>query len=319
MLITTVVSIGGIIFLVALLGVVVLGVRFVARPADYIDVDLDARTFVHVRDHQRRDERPLDSLGTLVVTQRTRTVRSKNSSRTIVEYAVHPEGRADLDFRVVKDRGEARVILETLARRWKLPSAAWGGDVRQPDQLDLSLHERLRGSEEHRSALTIRPEWNLRVELLSPGYAIISSHRAWVTLLPGAILLIPFCYVALIAARGGFFSDLFGEGERDLVSLALGAGLILVLIGFAGWIARMLRDTFFPGTITVTPEGVSYRGRTMRFEELEEVIGADGIEFVGDRRMLKVAPTFCPPEAVPELCHELERMIIELAGAPRIG
>jgi len=57
----------------------------------------------------------------------------------------------------------------------------------------------------------------------------------------------------------------------------------------------------------------------MRFEEIEEVTGGNSIEIVGDRRLLKLAPTFCAAEAVPSLCHEVERMIVEVGSAPRIG
>lgn len=315
MLAARVVNVGSIIFIVALLGVVALGLRFVLRPSDYVDVDLDARSFVHVRDHQRRDERPLDSLGTLVVSQRSRTVKTKNGTRTIIEYAVHPEGRADLDFRVVKNRGEARVILETFARRWKLPSCSWGGEVRQPGELDIPLHERLMFRAERRPVAELRPEWNLRIEPLSPGYAIVSSHRDWVSLVPAVVMVIPLGFVGFVFVRSGLVANLRSP-DRDLVDLIFGSLGLLVVLGVAGYVARLLRDVLSPGAIHVTPEGISYRGRRMAFREIEEVIGAVSIEFVGDRRLLKVPSTFCPSEAVPSLCSEIERMILELAPAP---
>lgn len=313
------VSIGSIVFILGLVGVVALGLRFVFQPSDFVEVDLDARTYVHIRDHTRRDRRPLDDLAPLVVSERRRTVRTKNGTRTVTEYAVHPEGRADLDFRVVKDRGEARLILEALARRWQLPSVAWGGELRQAGELDLPLYERLRRAGGAVGGAGIRPEWNLRVEPLSPGYAIVSTHRDYRQLIPYAILLVPAGFAALIFTRSGFLREFLGGGERDPVSLLLGAGLLVLLLGLLVRVAAAVRDTFLPGTIRVTPEGVSYRGWSMPFEAIEEVIGAVSIEFVGDRRVLRVAPTFCPPEAVPALCEELERMIVELAGAPRSG
>ncbi|MCM2315178.1 MAG: hypothetical protein NDJ92_08510 [Thermoanaerobaculia bacterium] len=315
MLAAHIVSIGSIIFIVVLLGVVALGLRFVFKPSDYVDVDLDARTFVHVRDHQRRDERPLDSLGTLVVSQRSRTVKTKNGTRTIIEYAVHPEGRADLDFRVVKDRGKARVILETLARRWKLPSCSWGGEVRQPGELDIPLHERLMFRAERRPVVELRPEWHLRIEPLSPGYAIVSSHRDWISLAPAVVMVIPLGFVGYVFAQSGLLANLRSP-DRDLVDLIFGGLGLLVLLGVAGYVARLLRDVFLPGAIHVTQEGISYRGGRMAFREIEEIIGALSIEFVGDGRLLKVPSTFCPPEAVSSLCSEIERMILELAPAP---
>jgi hypothetical protein len=315
MVATGVVSIVAIVLVVALLAVAALGVRFVAKPSDYIEIDLDERTYVHVRDHQRRDRRPLDSLGTLLVSQRSRTVRTKNGTRTVIEYAVHPEGRADLDFRVVKDRGEARVILETLARRWKLPSCSWGGEVRQPGELDIPLHERLMFRAERRPVAELRPEWNLRIEPLSPGYAIVSSHRDWIALAPAVVMVIPLGFVGFVFMRSGLIANLRSP-DRDLVDLIFGSLGLLVVLGVAGYIARLLRDVLSPGAIHVTPEGISYRGRRMAFREIEEIIGALSIEFVGDRRLLKVPSTFCPPAAVASLCSEIERMILELAPAP---
>ncbi len=308
------VGIGSIVFLLVLLGVVALGVRLAFKPSDYIDVDLDARTFVHVREHERRGERPLDSIGTLVVSQRTRTVRTKNGTRTVTEYAVHPEGRTDLDFRVVSKPGAARVSLESLARRWQLPSVAWGGDVRQPDQLDIPLHERLRSSEEHRRPMELRPEWNLRVETLSPGYAIVSSHRAWNSLTGAAIGLVVLVIAGVTMARNGIFTSILEAAEASLPDMVFGSLFVIAMLAFAVWSLLQLRDVFLPGTIRITPEGVSYRGRRMRFAEIEEVISELSIAFVGDRRLLTVPPTFCPLEALPTLRHELERMIVELGG-----
>lgn len=315
MLAARVLSVGSIIVIVALLGVVALGLRFVFKPSDYIDVELDARTYVHVRDHQRRDERPLDSLGALKVSQRSRTVKTKNGTREIIEYAVHPEGRADLDFRVVKDRGEARVILETLARRWKLPSCSWGGDVRQPGELDIPLHERLMFRKERRTPVELRPEWNLRIEPLSPGYAIVSSHRDWISLAPAVVMVVPLGIVGYVFAQSGLLANLRSP-DRDLVDLIFGGLGLLVVLGIAGYVAKLLRDVFLPGEIRVTQEGISYRGRRMAFYEIEEIIGAVSVELVGDRRLLKVPSTFCPPEAVSSLCSEIERLILELAPAP---
>jgi len=319
MVIQPFVTVPGIVVLILLLGAVALGIRLVLRPSDYVEVDLDARTYVHVRDHERRPSRPLDALGTIVVSQRTRTVRTKNGRKTVVEYAVHPEGKVDLDFRVVDSPGKARVVLETLARRWKLPSAAWGGDVRQPDQLDMPLHERLRDSEKHRSEAPLNPGWSLRVEPLSPGYAIVSSHRDWSAVFASSIFGIPLVIAIVFFWRGELWSAIFRPGERDPLALVIGSIVAVFVLAFVGWLLKLLRDTLVPGTIRITPDGVSYRGRTMRFEEIEEVIGGSSIEIVGDRRLLKLAPTFCAAEAVPSLCHEVERMIVEVGSAPRIG
>lgn len=312
-------SIGAMIFIVVLLGVVAFGIRFVLEPNDYVDVDLEARTFVHVRDHQRRDELPLDSLGTLVVSQRLRTVRTKRGARTVTEYAVHPEGRADLDFQIVERPSEARVILERLARRWKLPSRTWGGEVRQPGELDTPLHERLRASADHRDHAPLQPEWNLRVDLLSPGYAIVSSHHDWRPLLSVAITMISLVFVGLIVFRSTLVAGILGASYGARFDRIAEAVFALIALTFVVRGAMLLRETLVPGTLRITPDGVEYRGSRMRFEEIEEVMAAATIELVGDRRLFRLPTTFCPPEAVPWLRDELERMIVEMGNASRMG
>ena len=62
----------------------------------------------------------------------------------------------------------------------------------------------------------------------------------------------------------------------------------------------------------VTPEGVSYRGKRLRFGEIEEVTSGIPIQILGDRRKLRLSPSFCPPEAQAAVIGELQRMIVAI-------
>jgi hypothetical protein len=55
----------------------------------------------------------------------------------------------------------------------------------------------------------------------------------------------------------------------------------------------------------------------MAFDQVEEVTASLPIEVVGDRRILSLAVSFCPPEATEAVAHELQRLILEAArGSP---
>jgi hypothetical protein len=58
------------------------------------------------------------------------------------------------------------------------------------------------------------------------------------------------------------------------------AGVVLAVVVFQ--IGRALRDALFPGALRVTPDGLSYRGRRLAFDEIEEVMGGVPIEILGD-------------------------------------
>ena len=96
---------------------------------------------------------------------------------------------------------------------------------------------------------------------------------------------------------------------KKLVWIALVGALFVI---HRVWIG--VRDTFFPGTVRITDAGVSYRGRSMRFGQIEEVTATMPIEIVGDRRILTLAETFCPLPATEAVAHELQRLILDAAA-----
>ncbi len=163
----------------------------------------------------------------------------------------------------------------------------------------------------------LSPEWGVRIESRAPGYAMISTHRSWAPLQLSGIVLV----LALFPLGGSTYYGLTTSlWNGDLMAWILGALMgvvVLTLVGFAG---LGVLDTFFPGTVHITERGVSYRGRRMTFRQIEEVTATNPIEIVGDRRILRLAETFCPPGAVAAVAHELQRLIVEVAlSAPDAG
>lgn len=47
--------------------------------------------------------------------------------------------------------------------------------------------------------------------------------------------------------------------------------------------------------------------------EIEEIVVAGSTEIVGDREILELSPSFCPPAAQVAVARELERRILEVA------
>jgi hypothetical protein len=201
--------------------------------------------------------------------------------------------------------------MEALARAWRLPCRSYGGAVRSPDALDTPLHERLRGDGAARVMKPLSPEWGVRIDALSPGYAMVSTHRSWAPLGTRALVLI----VALFFMRDAAYTQVAeslrsGDLEAQVLAALMGV-LVLVLVWLA---ATGVRDTFFPGVVRITERGVSYRLKSMRFNQIEEVTATAPIEIVGDRRIIRLTETFCSPAATDAVVHELQRLIVEVAS-----
>lgn len=289
----------------ALLG---LGLYLALRRKEVLEIDLERRTFAVIRNGVKSASGQADALGPLTVTQRTRTGGSDR--RTVIEYVVSAAVHSKIDLYVMNTPGKARQKMEALARGWRLSCRSYGGVVRGPGELDVPLHERLQGDREARTVLPLRPEWGVRIEPLSPGYAIVSTHRSWAPLRTSAMLLVLALVVfgvspaRLLSALGEAVDDLLGQFLAGLTGVVVLVWLLLLWKG--------VRDTFFPGTVRVTEDGVSYRGSSMRFAEIEEVTATLPIEVVGDRRILSLAESFCPPAALSAVAHEIQRLVLEI-------
>jgi hypothetical protein len=288
------------------------GLHLALRRKEVVEVDLDKRTFTVIRSGSRSGPGALDSLGPLSVKQRIRVTESGDERRTVIEYVVSAAVHSKIDLYVMDTPGKARQKMEVLAHAWRLPCQSYGGAVRGADDLNRPVHERLRGDREALTVTPLRPEWGVRIEPLSPGYGIVSTHRSWAPLKSSALLLLLTLFVLGISFPThlpSILREVGGDLLEQVLAGLLGVGLLVLL-----WMLwRGVRDTFFPGTVRVTEGGVSYRGSRMAFDRIEEVIAGPPIEVVGDRRILRLAPSFCPPAATGAVAHELQRLILEVA------
>src|SRR5215470_4850345 len=160
-------------------GLFALGLRILLRTREAFDIDTDARTYALTEDFKPKARGPLDDLGPLEVEYRVRTVGPIDKPRERREYVVHGKAHAKVDLYVETTAAKARRRLEALAKGWRLPSRTHGGAVRGPDELDVPLHDRLRGDDKARKPAPLRPDWGIVIEPLSLGYAVRSTNRSY--------------------------------------------------------------------------------------------------------------------------------------------
>jgi hypothetical protein len=192
-----------------------LGLHLALRPAVVIELDLADRTYAVIRNGTRGGPGPLAALGPLAVSRRTRVVGRRKNRRTVVEYVVNPAAHPQIDLFVMRTPKKARHQMEKLARAWFLPCQSRGGGVRAAGDLDKPLHERLRGDRPALTTVPLRPEWGVRIEPLSPGCAMVSTHRSWTPLAHGAVILLP----ALVLIPIGYteIMSFLQEARADLL------------------------------------------------------------------------------------------------------
>jgi hypothetical protein len=286
------------------------------QPKNFFEIDVQQRTYSVFRNGTKSGSGPLDALGPLEVTQRHVSTGNEYDRKTSIVYVVRAAAHSKLDLYSTRTAGQARRKMESLARARHVSCRSLGGAVRGPDDLDVPLHQRLRDDPEARKAADLRPEWGLRIEPLSLGYAMHSTLRSWASLRTSGFILAAAAFALLRSPVSGVQSILSSlREEGDLVMPVL-AGLMGVVVLVLLWIAaRGVRDTFFPGTVRVTDRGVSYRGSRIAFREIEEVTATFPIELIGDRRSLTLGETFCSPGAAKAVAHEIQRLIIEVAEA----
>lgn len=302
----------GFVFYVLLGGLAYMGWRLV-QPKDLFEIDVENRTYSVIRNGTKSGSGQLDALGPLEVKERVRVTGTDNNRKTRIEYVVSAAVHSKLDLYSMSTSSKARRKMESLARAWRLSCRSLGGAVRSPDALDVPLHERLRDDPNARRAADLRPEWGVRIEPLSLGYAIHSTVRSWAPLRASALILAVALFIFSRVYRTGAMSSLTESGD-PLGQVLLGLMGVVVLV-FLWLVFTGVRDTFFPGTVRVTDRGVSYRWSRMPFRQIEEVTATFPIELIGDRRSLTLGETFCSRVAAKAVAHEIQRLIIEVAEA----
>jgi hypothetical protein len=318
------IGIAGMVYVLIFLAILGAGLRFVFVHKEYLEIDVEARKYSVYRAGKKIAGGALDSLGPLRVSRRSYQTGGGGSatnpqrSYTITNYVVSAAQHSKIDLYAVKTPARARRKMEALARAWGVSCQSYGGEVRAVGQLDVPLHERLRGDRSACTPAPLDPAWGLRIEPLSPGYALVSTHRSWEPLRVAAFLVLALLigagFTGMRATLSMPWSDEAGPVER-----VLGGAMTALVVAALVNLALGARDTFAPGSVRITPEGVAYRGRRLRFAEIEEVVSTPRVELLGDRKSLKLAPSFCPPRAVTSLMHELQRLIVETGLVAREG
>lgn len=305
------IRVAGIVYLALLGGLFYLGLRLL-RPKDVFDIDVERREYVVIRGGRRAGKGPLDDLGPLEVRRIVRAQGDSNS-KTYTSYIVRPAVHSEVDLYTGGTAAKARRKMEAMARAWGLPCRSLGGAVRAADQIDMPLHQRLRDDADARKESPLTPEWGIRIEPLSLGYAMHSTLRSWAPLRASAFILAVGLF-AISRSSPLTFLRMVRESE-DLVQQVLTGLLAVVALAFLWMVGRGVRDALFPGTVRITDRGVSYRFSRMAFREIEELTPTHPIELIGDRRTLTLGETFCRPAAAQTVAHELQRLIIEVAEA----
>jgi hypothetical protein len=301
----------GLTIVAPLVTAVVWGTRRGLEARDYFEVDLAARRWVATTNGVREPEQPLDSMAPLEVSLDSGDPRLEALAAA---FFIHPHGRPDLSFLGFGSPGKANAALESLARRWNVASERYLGTVRTPAQTNVPLHERLAGDANAARAIIISPNWGFTVQPLSPGYRFtfaMPSPTAWLyPFLAGGMAVV----VVVMTYRYGVIAAALAA-EATLWSRLLLGGCAFLLLAC---LAHVRYGIFlaWPGSLMITPKGVSIRGSgsSMTFAELEEIACIAGIQFLADGRTLTLPQTWFPVSAAPMLAHEITRAI--LATAP---
>jgi hypothetical protein len=288
------------------LGLGALGARLAVRRANELQIDVSRRSVVVRQDGRDQPPRELDTLGPLEVFMREIRVRTnKGGRRTRYEFEVRAQGGDRLVLRSFGTPGRARRELERLARAWRLPAKSHGGEVRPAAHLDVPLHQRLRARATPPEQVQLPPGSRVRLEPRGHGFALVSSHRApSFAILPAMQLLVTLAACAVIL-----------NVSRDITELAAWQGLFTAGLGLfaAGTAAARGFEVFealSPGELRIEPQGVAYRWKRIAMKDLEEITWGLAIELVGDRKVVRLPPSFCPAGALPLVVREIERCVM---------
>jgi hypothetical protein len=287
------------------LGLGSLGAWLAAFRRNELRIDLARRSLVVREGGRDQPPRELDSLGPLEVHMRAVVVRTKRRRRTRYHFVIRGQGGEGLDLRSFETPGKARRELERMARAWRLPAKSHNGELRAASQLDVPLHQRLRARAHPPEAVALPPGAQVRLEPRGHGFALVSSHRsASYAVLPVMRLLVTIgtCVVILTISR-------------DIEDLARWQGLLaaLLFVFAAGTAVRRgleVLDALKPGELRIDPRGLAYRWSRIDMKDLEEVTSGLAIELVGDRKVVRLPPSFCPAGVVPLVVREIERCVM---------
>ncbi len=290
------------------------------RPRNFVSVDADAGTATFVRGGAAVVELPLAEIGPLEHVVERRRVKSGKSHRIAVFHVARSGAFHELRLFESEKELETRRALEARAKAWRLPYVKPSGEVRNPEELDVPLFQRLGSDEAARATLPQRPGSSLAVAWREGGYEVTTSYRPP---LDRATLIATFVVPPVILgwAFGRRLLDAFREGpSTPFLWGAVGAVVLSFVPGLvvAGKAWRRVR---FPPSIRVSADGVRFRGRRLPLRSIEEVerVAGGAARLVSDERLLVIDADFCEPSEHEWLQHELRRLVIEVGQQSPAG
>jgi hypothetical protein len=221
----------GIVFYAVMAGLFYLGLHL-TRPKNLFEIDAERRTYVVIRNGTNAGSGPLDALGPLEVRQQVRNTGTGDTRKTYIEYVVVAALHSQVDLYSGRTSGKARRKMESMAARLGRPWPLARGSGAQRDQLDMPLHERLRDEADARKEAPLQPEWGIRIEPLSLGYAMHSTLRSWAPLRTSGLILLVALF-ALGRSSPSTFLSMLRESD-DLMSQVLTGLFGIVLLVFLG-------------------------------------------------------------------------------------
>lgn len=281
-----------------------------ARPS-YVEVDPQSRTIRIVRDGVAGAPQSMEAFGPLTI--------SVWSRRRTVIFSVHPARLPDFVLARRRTRLHARRDLEKFARILGTPAGTFEtGPARDVAELDLPLHARLRSDPEAMRPVAFRPEDEVTLVQDADGAMLKSSRRSFEAWAGAFLLLATPLFVAWIAYAPvrALLDAMRNELRLDRdAKVALAVIAIPFAIALVRGVYRLVRaSNLLP--VRVSRKGLSYGGRTMPLEEIEEIDFSLGIDVIGDRRAIHIPDSFCRRDALPLVVHELRRLVVHHARNP---
>jgi hypothetical protein len=292
--------------------ITLIGLKMRFKPKVYLFVDKVSGLIVLFRKGRELKEIPFAAAGPLAQVMDSRTVRTKNGTRTVIYYCLKSPAVPD-DF-LFESTSELRTRREAekMARIMNVSLISPAGEERSPQELDLPFYRRFARSKQELKATTLPFDSKLSVRDLMPGTEIGTSHRAMLPVIMGVLALAITGGIALLlllptGTIGRFGAEFSGKDNAYII-------LTVVLLNLGGYFFyRGIKSAFLPGKVVITPYEVSYRRTKMSLEDIEEIERDENglIRLIGDHRILVISPYFCPDAEKDILLHVLRRAVIE--------
>jgi hypothetical protein len=288
------------------------GLHTKLRPRHFISVDAAAGTATFVRSGVVERQVPVSEVGPLRHIVEERRVPSGKTHRLATFHVARSEPFQELLLLESEDELKTRRALETRAKAWRVPYVKPSGEVRNPEDLDVPLFQRLGSDEAATTALPQRPDSKLVVAWKEGGYEITTSYRPVFDRKKIAVgLVVPPAVVGWLLRDA--LRTAFREGPGTPFFWAVAGALILSFVPGLYVAARVWSRLHRPPSIRVSADGVRFRGHSLPLRSIEEIERLRGAacRLVSDDRLVEIDENFCDPSEHEWLHHELRRLVIE--------